>query len=278
MMRTLSTVGVVTAVDYPEIDLVNLENTHGWVRKVKPDVIVNAAAYTDVDGAENNLEIAHAINAVAPGVLASEAQATGAALVHYSTDFVFDGEKPEPYLEGDPTNPINAYGKTKLAGELAIEAVGGPAITLRTAWVYSTRRPSFVTKVLGWAREYPELRIVTDQIGSPTWCRMLAAVTAQLVAQAGARPGSWFQERRGIYHLAGLGGTSRYDWAQAILESDPKKSEQVVKTVFRARSSEFPTPAIRPVYTVLNCDKFTNVFGLGLPPWEEALRMALEEN
>jgi dTDP-4-dehydrorhamnose reductase len=268
LQRTLAPLGNVTAIDYPDINLTDLDNTRGWVRQVHPQVIVNAAAYTAVDKAETDLETAHAINATAPGVLAEEARTLSAAFIHYSTDFVFDGEKTTPYVETDPTNPLGAYGRTKLDGEIAVEQVGGASITLRTAWVYSTRRPSFVTKTLEWARKFPELRIVTDQVGCPTWCRMLAEVTALVIAMGGNSLAPWLVERRGIYHLAGEGGCSRYEWAQAILKYDPLPDLRAAKALHPAKTADFPTPAARPAYSVLNCDKIANTFGLRLPPWE----------
>lgn len=277
LQRTLASLGDVTAIDYPTINLTDMDNTRDWVRRTRPDVIINAAAYTAVDKAESDLATAHAINATAPGVLAEEAKALGAALIHYSTDFVFDGTKTTPYVETDPTNPLGAYGQTKLDGELALEQVGGASITLRTAWVYSTRRPSFVTKTLEWARKFPELKIVTDQVGCPTWCRLLAEATALVIAMGGRDLTSWLTERRGIYHLAGDGGCSRYEWAQAILKYDPQPELQTAKTLIPALTADFPTPAARPAYSTLNCDKFANTFGLRFPPWEEALRLAMEE-
>jgi dTDP-4-dehydrorhamnose reductase len=282
LQRTLAPLGKITAIDYPDINLVDIANTRAWVRRVQPDVIVNAAAYTAVDKAETDLTTAHAINATAPGVLAEEAKTLGAALIHYSTDFVFDGKKTTPYVETDPMNPLGAYGKTKLDGEIAVEQVGGASITLRTAWVYSTRRPSFVTKTLEWARKFPDLRIVTDQVGCPTWCRMLAEVTALVIAMGGPNRSSsnftpWLAERRGIYHLAGEGGCSRYEWAQAILKYDPQPELQTAKIIHPALTADFPTPAARPAYSILNCDKFANTFGLRPLPWEQALRLALEE-
>lgn len=263
-------------LDYPEINLADADSTSGWVRRVRPEVIVNSAAYTAVDQAESDIDTAHAINAVAPGILAAEAHALGAGLIHYSTDFVFDGSKKTPYVESDEVNPLGVYGKTKLDGEIAVQQTGAAAVTLRTAWVYSTRRPSFVTKVLSWARKYPELRIVTDQAGSPTWCRMLAEVTAQVIAMGGRNPAPWLHERRGIYHVAGDGGTTRYDWAKAILRLDPDREEHTAQAVTPGLTADFPTQARRPAYSILNCDKFEAVFGLRLPPWEEALRTALE--
>ena len=278
LQRALAPLGAVISVDYPQINLTSPESITGWLQRARPDVIVNAAAYTAVDQAESDLPTAHAVNAAAPGLLAEEAKKMGAAFIHYSTDFVFDGSKTSPYIEDDAVNPLGAYGKTKLDGEIAVEAAGGAAITLRTAWVYSTRRPSFVTKVLEWARKYPELRIVTDQAGSPTWCRLLAEVTAQVIAMGGRDLVPWLNERRGIYHVAGDGGATRYEWAEAILRHDPNRAEHTAEKLIPGLSADFPTPAARPVYSVLNCDKFHHIFGLRLPPWEEALKLALEDN
>jgi len=277
LQRTLAPFGSVTAIDYPDINLVDMDNTRSWVWRVQPKVIVNAAAYTAVDKAESDYATAHAINATAPGVLAEEVKKLDAALIHYSTDFVFDGQKITPYVETDSANPLGVYGKTKLDGDIAVEQAGAASITLRTAWVYSTRRPSFVTKTIEWARKFPELRIVTDQVGSPTWCRMLAEVTALVIAMGGKHLVPWLAERRGIYNLAGDGGCSRYEWAQAILKYDPQPDLRTAKALHPAKSADFPTPAARPAYSVLNCDKFADAFGLRLPPWEEALKLAMAE-
>jgi dTDP-4-dehydrorhamnose reductase len=168
------------------------------------------------------------------------------------------------------------YGKTKLAGEMAIKEVGGAYLILRTSWVYSLRSNSFVTKVLGWAREQTSLRIVDDQISNPTWCRMLAEATAILLARAGPNPAGWIQERCGLYHLAGSGYASRMEWAQKTLEYDPKPKEQIVQKIHPAQTSEFPTPARRPLFSALNCDRFSDTFGFNLPHWEDALKLAME--
>ena len=277
LQRSLAPLGALAAVDYPDIDLTDPGSAADWVRRVQPGVVVNAAAYTAVDKAESDLAAAHAINATAPGILAAEARALGAAFIHISTDFVFDGKKRTPYVEADPVGPLGAYGRTKLDGEIAVEQAGGAWITLRTALVYSTRRPSFVTKTLEWARQQTVLRIVEDQAGSPTWCRMLAESIAQVIAMGGRGLAPWLAERSGVYHLAGDGGCTRYEWAKAILRYDPRKEEQTAREILPARTEEFPTPAQRPAYSVLNCGKFEQVFGLRLPPWEEALRLALEK-
>ena len=275
LLRTMAPLGDVVVVDYPEIDLSDENSARDWVRRVQPQVIVNAAAYTAVDRAEDEPELAMAINGTAPGVLAEEARSLGAALVHYSTDYVFDGTKGEAYIESDTPNPLSVYGLSKSAGDQNVQQVGGANLIFRTAWVYSLRQGGFVQKVLGWARQNETLRIVSDQVGSPTWARMLAEVTAQVLAMGGANPADWVAERRGLYHLGGDGAVSRLDWAKAILKYDPKLEEQVVQEVLPALSSEFPTPARRPLHSPLKCDLFTDTFGLRLPGWERALKLAM---
>jgi len=276
LLRTLAPLGEVVALDYPEIDLTQEGAASQAVGQVHPEIIINASAYTAVDRGEREADIALAINGRAPGELAQAAAALGAALIHYSTDYVFDGSKGSPYLESDAPNPLNVYGGSKLAGEAAIQQVGGAFLILRTAWVYSLRRDSFVTKVLQWSREQPSLRVVADQVSNPTWARMLAEITAQLLARAGGHPAEWLGERRGLYHLAGDGYASRLEWAQAVLRLDPHPEQQVTRQVLPARTAEFPTPAERPLYSALNCDLFPRTFGLSLPPWEESLRLAME--
>ena len=280
--RTLATLGHVITLDYPEIDLSQPKNLPVLIREIQPDVIFNATAYTAVDQAESEADLAYAINGLAPGILAEAAQKQGAALIHYSTDYVFDGKKGKPYLETDVPKPVGVYGSSKLAGEQAISTVGGTYLILRTSWLYSLRRDSFVTKVLKWARQNTQLRIVTDQVSNPTWARMLAEISAQLLVKAIQQSGAenqlnnWLGERKGIYHLAGSGFTSRLEWARAILQFDPHPDEQVANALEAAYTTEFPTPAQRPIFSALNCDQFTKTFGLLLPPWEEALKLAME--
>ncbi len=271
LQRTLQPLGVVGACDYPEIDLADSASIRETVRGCRPDVIVNAAAYTAVDKAESEPELAEAINNFGPGLLAEEARNLNAILVHYSTDYVFDGDKGIPYQEADPPHPINVYGASKLAGEQAIQSVGGDYLIFRTAWVYSLRRDSFVSKVLGWARNNETLRIVDDQVSNPTWARMLAEVTAQVLA----RGMDYMRERAGLYHLAGDGYTSRYAWAKEILSLDPKKQEHKMIQLLPAKSADFPTPAQRPLFSALECGKFTASFGLCLPAWAKALSLAM---
>ena len=275
LQRCLAPLGEMVTYDYPEIDLGKPASLPSLVRGVNPQVIVNAAAYTNVDKAESEVELARQINAVAPGVLAEEAKRLNAAFIHYSTDYVFDGRKGAPYVESDAPHPVNVYGKTKLEGEQAVQTVGGAYLVLRTSWVYSIRQGGFVTKVLQWAREQDTLRVVDDQISGPTSARLLAEVTALILARAGEDPYRWFGERAGIYHCAGDGACSRYEWAQKILELDPNKDKQKVKRLERAKSSEFPTPATRPMVSVLSDDKLEHVFGLRMPAWEVGLALTM---
>lgn len=274
--RCLAPFGDLTAVDYPEIDLTDIESVDKLVLDIRPDVIVNATAYTAVDRAEDEPELAMAINSQAPRRLAELAHDMGLALIHYSTDYVFDGTKGIPYVETDLPNPLGMYGKSKYAGEMAIEEVGGAYLILRTSWVYSLRRDSFVTKVLGWAREHTSLRIVDDQISNPTWCRMLAEASAMLLTNAGSKPAGWIKERYGLYHLAGSGYASRMEWARKILEFDPRSDDQIVEEIHPAQTSEFPSPAERPMFSALNCDRFSNTFSFELPQWDDALKLAME--
>ena len=277
LLRTCSPLGELIGLDYPAVDLSDRAGLRELVRNTKPDIIINAAAYTNVDKAEIEPELARAINAIGPGVLAEEAKKINAVIVHYSTDYVFDGTKGSPYLETDVTNPLNVYGKTKLEGEQAVQTVGGAYLVLRTSWVYSMRQGGFVSKVLQWSRQQEVLRVVDDQISSPTWARMLAAATALALAQGRDDPAGYISEKAGLYHIAGSGACSRYEWAKAILELDPKKSEHKVQQLLPAKSSQFPTPAERPLVSVLDCGKFAQVFGLRLPAWRESLQLAMDK-
>jgi dTDP-4-dehydrorhamnose reductase len=271
---TLASLGKVVSLGRQEADLADFDGLMEVVRTCKPEVIVNAAAYTDVDGAEGNQELAMRINGEAPGVLAEETKKLGALLIHYSTDYVFDGEKGEPYVERDEPNPINLYGASKLAGEQAIQAVDGDFLTLRTAWVYSLRGDNFVTKVLRWSREQETLRIVDDQISSPTWARMLAEATALILA----RGHDYCAERKGIYHLAGAGQASRFEWAREILKLDPQPHEQFVKEIHATSAEEISTPALRPLNSALICQGFESAFSLHLPKWESALQLMMRQD
>jgi dTDP-4-dehydrorhamnose reductase len=274
--RALAPLGSIQAVDYPEIDLTQPETLRPLIKAAAPQIIVNATAYTAVDRAESEPELAYAINETAVQVMAEEAERLGAGLIHYSTDYVFDGAKGGPYTEKDTPNPLSVYGKSKLAGENAIQNTDAASLILRTSWVYSLRRDSFVTKVLQWARQKPSLAVVTDQVGNPTWARMLAETCTLLLAGAGDSPVDYLHQRSGLYHLAGSGYASRLEWAEAILRLDSCANEQVVTELIPARTADFPAPAERPLFSALDCRRFTNVFDLRLPDWQAALELAME--
>lgn len=275
LQRALAPLGHILALGSEDLDLQKIEEVRGAIQKARPQILINAAAYTAVDTAESDADRAFTINSRLPGILAEEVESLHAVLIHFSTDYVFDGTKGSPYIEEDAPKPVNVYGASKLEGEKAIKAVGGSFLIFRTSWVYSLRRDSFVTKVLHWARNNQQIRIVDDQIGCPTWSRALAETTAMLLARAGTSPLPWLAARSGIYHLAGDGYASRRVWAQKTLELDPHREEQICQQVLPASSSEFPTPAKRPLFSALSCAKFANTFELKLNPWDEALRLAL---
>ncbi|MCX8025643.1 MAG: dTDP-4-dehydrorhamnose reductase [Thermanaerothrix sp.] len=274
--RALACLGEVIALDYPHIDLSQPQTLPALIRDIKPTVIYNATAYTAVDKAEKESHLAKQINAIAPGVLAECAREVRAVLIHFSTDYVFDGTKGSPYVEDDIPHPLNTYGMTKRMGEQAIQDINDVYLIFRTSWVYSLRRDSFVTKVLEWSRTQETLRIVDDQIGNPTWARMLAEVTANLLVNYREDPYAQLQDKRGLYHLAGDGWTSRFDWAQAILKLDPQPEQRATRHLLPAKTLEFPTPATRPLFSALNCERFKRTFHLSLPPWQDALSLALQ--
>lgn len=273
LRRTLAPLGRVQALAKEQLDLSKPGQICEQVREIKPSLIVNAAAYTAVDKAEEEPELALAINGTAPGILAEEAKKVNAVLVHYSTDYVFDGKKDAPYAEQDEPNPLNVYGETKLAGDRAIEAAGVPHLILRTGWVYGLRRKNFLFTVLRLAREREELRIVDDQAGSPTWCRMIAEVTAQILAQGYSR----IVEKQGMYNLTAVGQTSWYGFAKRILELVSEKDLQCKKVV-PIQTSEYPTPARRPAYSLLSNKKLKKEFGITMPDWDQALQLVLENS
>jgi dTDP-4-dehydrorhamnose reductase len=273
LQRSLQPLGVVTACDYPEINMADAASIRKAVQACHPDVIINATAYTAVDKAESEPELAEAINGRAPGVLAEEARKLRAVLIHYSTDYVFDGNKGELYIETDLPNPLNVYGVSKLHGEQAVQQAGGDYLILRTSWVYSLRQGGFVKRVLEWARRQDTLRMVTDQVGNPTWCRMLAEATSQVLAAGVGR----IRKHSGLYHLAGGGFASRFDWTKLILGLDPDKNEQRVKEIKPALTADFPTPTQRPLFSALDCAKFKRTFGFQLLEWRHALALAMQQ-
>jgi len=275
--RILAKLGEVIALGRNDLDLSDLRAIQTTLGDLKPHLIINASAYTDVDLAESEVETAMRINALAPGVMAEMARKLGSVFIHYSTDYVFDGKSDMPYTENDQVNPLNTYGKSKLMGEENIREAGEAYLILRTSWVYSLRGNSFVNKVLGWARKNETLRIVSDQISNPTWARMLAEITSLMLAGTSPNLFETIRESHGIYHVAGSGYTSRYEWAKQILANDPYRSEQVVRHMEPAFSKEFPTPAARPLFSALDCSRFEATFGLRLPDWRDTLQLAMTE-
>ena len=273
--RILPILGEVIALGRDEVDVSDLHSVQKILNELKPNLIINASAYTEVDRAEIELELAMNINALAPAVMAEAARKQGAVFIQYSTDYVFDGKKDIPYTENDPTHPLNTYGRSKLMGEENIKQAGEAYLILRTSWVYSLRGNSFVNKVLGWARKNENLKVVSDQISGPTWARMLAGITSLMLAQNSANLLEIIRERRSVYHLAGAGYTSRYEWAKEILVNDPNRTEQIVRDLEPARSDDFPTTAVRPLFSALACTRFEDTFGLKLPNWNSTLKLAM---
>jgi dTDP-4-dehydrorhamnose reductase len=273
LRRTLAPVAEAVCVDFPEIDLASGDSIRQWVRQTQPRIVVNAAAYTAVDRAETEPDQAMKINGAAPGILAEEARRAGALLVHYSTDYVWDGAKAEPYVETDAPNPLSAYGRSKLAGDLAVQAVGGAHLIFRLCWVYCARGQNFLLTIMRLARQRDKLRVVSDQLGAPTWCRLIAEATALAVKQAVAarEPAAC----TGLYHLAASGWTSWHGFAERIVQLMPAAGKKC-GWVEAISTAEYPTPARRPPYSVMSCAKLERTFGLRLPDWEESLRQVLE--
>jgi len=274
LVRCLQPLGRVIATGRRELDLASPNSIRSVMREHSPDIVVNAAAYTAVDKAESEPDLAMQVNAIAPGVLAEEAKRAGALLVHYSTDYIFDGLLGRPYIEEDAPNPLNVYGKTKLAGERAIAAVGGVFLILRTSWIYSDQPPNFVLTMLKLAREKRELAVVDDQVGSPTWARSLAAATADLLRQD-----KLARKNPGIYHLSAQGYTTRFDFARRIFEIAREVSPTftAAPALRPITSAEYPLPATRPLNAATSKEKVKRVFGVEMPGWELELRSCLQE-
>ncbi len=277
LRRTLAPLGDIAAYDHPHLDLADIDLTRAIIKEVQPTLIVNAAAYTDVDKAEGDSDKAMAINGIAPGMLAEEAKKLGAGIVHYSTDYVFDGNKASPYTEKDKANPLNVYGKTKLAGDQAIQDSGAPYLIFRTSWVYGIRGNNFMRTLLKLFAEREEISIVEDQIGAPTWSRMIAEVTAQVLGQAFS-PATDFSLKNisGLYNLTAAGETSWYGFAQSI--ADHATTQHLTPKVSQLKpipSVEYPLPAVRSKYGVLSHQKLNNTFGLTIPTWNEQLALCI---
>jgi dTDP-4-dehydrorhamnose reductase len=274
LRRTLAPLAEVTAVDYPEINFTDTAALRRLVSDARPDVVVNAAAYTAVDKAEKEPELCRQINAVAPGILAEEAKKIGALMVHYSTDYIFDGTKTSPYVETDAPNPLGAYGRSKLEGDQAVKASGADHLIFRLCWVYGARGQNFMLTMQRLARERETLRVVSDQFGCPTWSRMIAEATAQAVQQAVA--GADRAAFNGEFHLAAGGHASWHGFASRIIELMPE-ADRKCRAVEKIATSEYPLPAKRPAYSLLDCGKLQKTFGLRLPDWEFSLRQVLDK-
>jgi dTDP-4-dehydrorhamnose reductase len=304
LQHSLSKLGQVIACDRNSLDLTDSQVIRETVRSLRPNLIVNAAAYTAVDRAESEPELAIAINQIAPKILAESAAEVGSAMIHYSTDYVFDGKLDRPYREDDLTNPLSIYGKTKLAGEQEIAATGIPHLIFRTSWVYGSRGKNFMLTMLRLAREKTELRIVADQIGAPTWSRLIAETTTKVIekiqilseldtrqlneleidiqSQSFSQSDSCsffhkMSEYNGIYHLTNSGFTSWHGFAQAIFKANPKSSDQILERVIAIATSDYPTPAHRPANSRLDLQKLSQTFKLKLPNWESSLTDAIAD-
>lgn len=277
LQETLRPYGDIIAVGRTRVDLAQPETIRQVMAEVQPQLVINAAAYTAVDKAESEPELATAINAIAPAILAQEAQQLGATLIHISTDYVFDGRQSHPYRETDPTNPLSVYGQSKLAGEQAIRETCDRVVAsrqenrhliLRTSWVYGIHgKSNFVKTMLKLGADREEIRVVADQIGSPTWTGNIAHVIAQMISSS---------DIAGTYHYTNSGVASWYDFAVAIFEEAHQLGFPLkVQRVIPITTADYPTPAKRPAYSVLSCEKISKVLETRLPHWREALRQML---
>ncbi|MGJ3251178.1 MAG: dTDP-4-dehydrorhamnose reductase [Elainellaceae cyanobacterium] len=274
LQDTLTAIGNVVSMNRSQLDLTHTDSIRAVIRDVVPDIIVNAAAYTAVDAAETDVDLAKAVNAIAPTIMAEEAQKAKALLVHFSTDYVFDGQKNTPYTEDDPPNPLGVYGETKLLGEDGIRRMCDRHLILRTAWVYGAKgKGNFVKTMLRLGAEREDLRVVFDQVGTPTWARDIANTAAWLIPlerRGDARPG--------VYHVTNSGVTSWYDFAVSIFEEARQLGMPLtVNHVTPITTADYPMPAQRPMYSILSNQKISTVLGTTLPHWRHSLRDMLRE-
>jgi len=278
LRRALAPLGEVAAFDFPACDLTVPDSIRGIINAVAPQVIINAAAYTAVDTAEASPQLARAINALAPGIIGAEAKKIGARVIHYSTDYVYDGTKTTPYLESDLTNPLGIYGLTKRDGDEALIASGAEHFIFRTSWVFGAHGANFVKTVLRLGAERDKLNVVADQFGAPTSAALLADATAQVLAQLRWRTPA--DVPSGIHHLTAAGETSWHGFAQAILRGGVsrrltlKLKPEAVRAI---PTSEYPLPARRPASSRLDTSRFRTTFGLTLPHWQSGLDHVLDQ-
>jgi dTDP-4-dehydrorhamnose reductase len=276
LQRALAPLGVVTAYDREQLDLSDVSQSRAKIRELQPQLIVNAAAYTAVDRAESEPEIAMQVNATAPAAMAEAAKEAGALLIHYSTDYVFDGISTKPYTEDHATNPLNVYGLTKLAGEQAISSSGASYLIFRTSWVYGARGKNFLLTILRLARERSELTVVNDQIGAPTWSRDIAEATARVISNIGAEKtlAAAAAKFSGIYNLTSSGETNWFGFAEFALSSVKLLNTVSLKPLTTA---QYKTPARRPLYSLLDPSRLTRTFGLAMPEWKASAAAVCEE-
>ncbi len=270
----LEPLGHLTALGREALDLADADALRAAVRRHRPQLIVNAAAYTAVDRAETEPALAETVNGIAPGVLAEEAQHLGAALIHYSTDYVFDGSRAEPYVETDPPHPLGVYGRSKWLGEQTVQASGAPAWIFRTSWVYSLHGANFLKTMLRLGQERDTLNVVNDQWGAPTWAGSLADATATLVRKArdSGDAAAFIRQHQGVYHMTNGGATTWYAFAQAIFSLRPECRARLVPIP----ASAYPSPVRRPANSRLDNRKLAETLHVTLPPWQEALQRCLE--
>ena len=275
LQRACMTLGQVMALDYPQIDIRQSSALRELIRSTRPDVLLNPAAYTNVEKAESDREAAVEVNAKAPGVMAEEMKKLGGVFIHYSTDYVFDGKKNAPYVETDDLNPLNEYGSSKLAGEQAVQAAGGVALIFRTSWVYAARGGNFAKTMLRLAKERERLTVINDQFGAPTGAELLADVTAHAIRATLADAG-----KSGLYHLVAGGETTWHGYARFVLEQASAAGVALKappEAVDPVPTSAFPTPATRPHNSRLNTQKLQSTFGLTLPHWQAGVARMLRE-
>jgi dTDP-4-dehydrorhamnose reductase len=277
LLRSLQPLGQVRALTRQDADLSRPESLRQPIQAFRPDVIVNSAAYTAVDKAEDHEQEAMAVNADSPQVLAEEAEKSGALLIHYSTDYVFDGENQTPYKTIDKPNPINVYGKTKLAGEQAIQASNADYLILRTSWVYANRGTNFLLSMMRLIQERETLGIVDDQIGAPTWARLIADATAQIITKAlTERQENTFEP--GVYHLTSTGKTSWKGFADEIKNQMLQKEKTgKLATINAIETKDYPTPAARPKSSTLDLTELETRFNLALPDWKLSLEQCMAD-
>jgi dTDP-4-dehydrorhamnose reductase len=286
LQRTLSNLGTVIAVGQPVIQLTNPDSIRGVIRRYAPELIINAAAYTAVDKAEDQPDLAMKINGIAPAIMAEEAKLLGAAFVTFSTDYVFNGGKQGSYTESDVPNPICEYGRTKLAGDLGVEAIGGSSLILRTSWVYGSRGSNFLLTMLRLAGERNELKVVDDQVGAPTWSRAIAEATGQIVAQviaprshgnSRATLAELFADHRGVYNVTAAGAVSWFGFTQEILTYARPDDAARRPLLLPIPSAQYPTRAKRPQNSLLDNTKLQQTFGIALPEWSECLCLVMQD-